>query len=555
MIENIRKYSGLMIVVFVILFISFFLMDTGSRPSLGGGGTALRIDGRSYSQQDLQRHGDNAFRLLSSLAGQRASQGDFSLYQFLSTMTGAAQTEEEAALNFFTSRMLLREAQEEYGVYPSDANVEEYLRSMPLFAGPDGAFNPAAFRNFVDSSLGRLGMTERDLRSIVSDILVSDRLSNIVGAGLGVDREAIAANKALENQQITAILAKIPLDPYEAAIEPTEEEIKGYWELIQDSFTTPVRRKFTYIIASPAVIEDPVLEEELPDLSATNLDALEAARQEREEAHAAELAKTADARREAQAATAAAVDDFLLNLEGGKPAEFEEIARDAGWEPVTTEFFSVAEPPAELDIPLRDTSGGGRAVAELFGIKRTTDPFSSVSDALPIGESAWLVARIDDEEPSRTKTYAEARDEARAQYIDEKAAEALKAAGEAAIASINEALAAGTPFADAARAADLGDIKEVENVTRFYRPEGETEPQNLFQAASNVDPGSLADLIVESDRAFILYVAKRELVRDENAAASLEAEVANTKTRMQTVAYDAWIRNLIENAKVERVGF
>jgi hypothetical protein len=554
MIENIRKYSGLMIVVFVILFISFFLMDSGgSRAALGGGGTALRIEGRSYSHQDLQRHGSSAYRLISSIASNQARVGDFSLLMTLSRMVGNAGSEDEAEINFFTSRILLREASTEFGIHPGAADIEEYLRGMSIFAGSDGEFNPTAYRDFIDNQLGRIGMTERDLRDLVSDILRWDRLSSIIGGGLSVHRDVVAANRALESQQITAILAKLDLAPYLEKMDPTEEEVRSYWELIQDSFTTPVRRKFTYIVAKPEAVEDPVMPEETLDLRSTDLEAMEALRKEREAQHADKLAEAAEARRAAAGVTAEAVDTFLQTLEDADPSKFEELARAAGWEPQTTELFAANEPPVDLDVMLRSSSGGGNASSILFAMKQTTDPFSRISDALPVGEHDWLVARLDGEEPSRTKTFEEAKEEAREQYISEKAAEAMKTAGEEAIAAINEALAAGTPFADAARAAGIEQIKEVEKVTAMHRPEGSDEPQNLFKAASTVDPGSIAELIVESDRAFILFVAKREVIRDEPGL-TLESELARSAMQQQTIAFDAWMRQLIETAKIDRVG-
>ena len=43
MIENLRKYTGLTIVVFVILFISFFFLDTSSVKNMSSGQARLKI--------------------------------------------------------------------------------------------------------------------------------------------------------------------------------------------------------------------------------------------------------------------------------------------------------------------------------------------------------------------------------------------------------------------------------------------------------------------------------------------------------------------------------
>lgn len=550
MIENIRKYSGLMIVIFVILFISFFFMDTGSRPNLGGGGTALRIDGRSYSHQEVERLGSNAYRITGSLA----QVGDFSLYQFLTVMVGDAKSQEEAADNFFVSRMLLREARDEFGVHPSTEDVSTLIRTMRAFAGPDGAFDQAVYRTFVENYLGRQGMTESDLRELAADILVSRRLGDVIGAGLGVDRDVVAASMALDNQQITAIAAKLTIEPFEAQIDPSEEEVRNYWEIIQDSFMTPVRRQFTYVVVEPNLPELPPEEPADEEPVEGDEEAQEAARQEREEKRVAAAAEIAEERRRKQLEVDAAVDDFLFQLEQQQGRDFETLAAEQGWEVRTTDMFAASEPPPELDVELRATTRGGRAVDELFAMSVTADPFSRISDAVPVEGNRWVVARLDEEEPPRAKSFDEAREEAREQFISEQATAAMRTAGEEAIEAINKALAEGTPFADAAREAGLTEIREIEDATRVYRPEGENEPQNLFEAARGVEPGTVAELIVENNRAFVLFVAKREVVREENLAARIDSEVQTRINQNETIAFMSWLNDRTASANVEALG-
>ena len=79
MIENIRKYTGLMIVVFVILFISFFFLDSRSVRNMSGGQAILKIAGRTYNDKEFNNLGKASFELTSNLV----RSGDFGLYQFL----------------------------------------------------------------------------------------------------------------------------------------------------------------------------------------------------------------------------------------------------------------------------------------------------------------------------------------------------------------------------------------------------------------------------------------------------------------------------------------
>ena len=74
----------------------------------------------------------------------------------------------------------------------------------------------------------------------------------------------------------------------------------------------------------------------------------------------------------------------------------------------------------------------------------------------------------------------------------------------------------------------------------------------MFEAARNIDPGSVADAITESERAFILYVAKREVVKDTNST-RIDSEVTSRAAENETIAFTSWIAVRTEDAKVEEL--
>jgi hypothetical protein len=555
MIENIRKFKGLIIfgLALVVFALVIGIKDDLFRTGGGGGRPILKIAGRTYDDQDFQHLGSGAFELASMLA----RSGDFGLYQFIMGLSAGAMTNDDAMEKFFVGRMLVRQAKEEFGVYPGEEEISNYIRSLRAFTGPDGKFSEENYRNFVEKGIGRLGMTEADLRDLASDVLASKKINAIIGSGLAVNRDVVVQNLALENQQVTGEIARLDIDPYEAKIEPTDEEIKKYWENIQDSFTTEPLRKFTYIIATPDMPkEEEAAKDEAPESiveAAATDEAKAAAEKKKAEEKAKKATELAEARRKKQVEIDTLVDDFTFNLEEQKGAGFEELAKKNNWEVKTTELFPRSKPPAELDVNLRSSSRGGKAVDELFRIEATADPVSKLSQPIAIGENQWLVARLDGEEKSRTKTYEEAKDEARAQYIAEKASEALKTAANEALEKIKAAVASGKSFADAAKEAGITETKAVSKVTSTYSPDAATEPKNLFEATRNVDPGNLADVIVESDRAFIVHVDKREVVKEENADARIQSEVKSSASQNELTAFTGWIAARTEAAKVEQL--
>jgi hypothetical protein len=247
------------------------------------------------------------------------------------------------------------------------------------------------------------------------------------------------------------------------------------------------------------------------------------------------------------------VDDFLFKIEQEKGTGFETYAKENGWEVKTSELFTRAAPPKDLDLSLRSSSMGGKVADQLFLVQETSDPFSKFSKAFAVGENQWVVARIDGEEKSRTKTYEEAKAEARVQYISEKGAEAMKTAANEAVAKIKTLLTAGKTFAEGAKEAGITETKAFTAITSSYRPDAASEPSNLFEATRNTDPGAIADVISQSDQTFILHVAKREVVKELNAAARIDSEVSTQTTQNETIAFASWVSARIEEAKVEQL--
>lgn len=552
MIENIRKYSGVIMITLVVSALAFILGDYNrSSQAFNGGQPMLRIDGRTYNDKEFRTLGQGGYELVSGLA----QSGDFSLYQFLMPMTAGATSKDDVAENFFVSRMLLRQAKDDFGVYPGEQEISDYLKNSRVFMDENETFSAEKFNNFVEHYMGRLGMTEKDLRELVSDVLAARKINEIVGAGLASDRDAAARNLALQSQRITGEVAKLELAPFEAKLDPKEDEIRTYWENVRDAFKTEPKRKFTYIIATPeapAEVKDEPAPEPPVDPAASE-EEKKAAAKKKEEEQSKRAAEAANARRARQLETDQKVDDFLFRLEEQKGAGFEELAKEYKWEVKTTELFARTAAPKELDVNLRSSSRGGKAVDNLFQITETSDAFSKISEAIAIGENQWIVARLDAEEKSRDKTYEEARTEARAQYISEKAADALKTAANEAVTKINEALKAGKSFAEAAKEAGIETTRAFTSITSAYRPDGADEPGNLFEAARNIDPGTVAEPIIESDRAFILFVAKREVVKDDIAAAKIETEIKSRNRENENMAFMSWISARTDAAKVEQL--
>jgi DNA-binding phage protein len=527
MIENIRNYYWLMIVALVAVGASLIFSDFGfNRPSGGRNTAYIRIDGTNYSVNEFEKQGRASAEL---------SMGLGMLMDFTAPLEGFGDPE-----NFFIRRMLVRSAAEEFGIKPSDDEIAVYVKSLVAFTDRStGKFDPAAYRNVIEKHIGRYGMTEADLLAMAGDALTIKKLSEILGSGLRPNREVLAQNSALDRQKITAQVARIDVTSFKETIKPTDEEVKAYWEDLQEAFKTEPQRKFTYILAAP----------KLPEVAATP----EAGAEEKPDP-TKEDPKIIEERKNQEKALLNQVGQFMQQLETSRGSRFEEIAAEFGFESKSTELFPPSAPPADLGLNHIPSPGGptGRVADTLFGLITTPDAFSKISEAYHVGENQWLVARVDEEVPSRVKTFEEAKDEVTAQYIEEKAKEALQKSAEEKLAQIRTAVSAGKSFADAAKEAGL-ESKAIDEITRSYRPTDGIAPSSTFGALRTVDPGSVADVIVEIDKAYILFVEKREVEKVADADAMLDSEVEGYTDRNQRFAFTNWLNERHQNAKIEHL--
>ena len=544
MIENLRKYTGLIIVLFVLVIIGFVFLDSSTIRASQGGAPYIKVAGRNYNDQEYRKIGEAGYRLAQSLM----QQGDFSLYPFLLSMAGDAQSPDQAEENFFTNRILLRSAKEDFGVYPGDEEIDSFIRKLRAFTGPDGAFSQEQYRNFIEKGIGSLGLTESDLRELASDILTQGKLAEILGSGLSTSREVIAKTNAIGSQRINVNVARIDIDPIQEKIEPSDEEVKLYWETVQDAFKTEEKRKFTYFVAAPAEVEEPA------EVSAPAEDATDEEKALNEKENADREAALAEASRKAQLEADAKVDDFLYMLESQKELSFDELAKKDGWELKTTELFPLSEAPEELNASLRSSSAQGTAADELFRMQVTADPFSKISPAIAIGENQWLIARLEETEESRVKTFEEARDEARARLIADKASASLKEVAEKAAEEIRSAVADGKSFEEAAKSAGItAEAVSIPEVTSSYQGDTTKIPSNLFDTAQYINPGSVAEPVIEADRAFIVHVVGREVTKQEDAQTAIEASFERATESNKLTAFASWLEAKSQAADIQQL--
>ena len=444
------------------------------------------------------------------------------------------------------NRLLIQQAGRDFGIQPGDAEIQQFLRERSVFADGDPTsftapkqFNQERYQNFVMNSLGKSGLSEADLFLLVKDMLIFEKIQELFGAAVGVNPSDLKRTYQAMQQKIAASYIKLPLETYTAQQKPTEEQLKEFWEVRKESYQTENRRKFSFVIGTPNYPAGAEKAPELPKAEKPGDPAPEPTAQDKE---------ILEKRRKAELAVAADMDDLLTKIENSKGGEFENAVKELNWQIKTTEFFTPTTIPDEL-LALTPRKTTKTVQQLLFDLKTTTDPISKYTSSFPVGDANWFIARLDEEEESREKTYEEAKEEVTKQWIDEKGREALKAGAEEAKKKIEEAVKAGKTFADAAKEAGY-DALTVGPIGNGETPAGQSEVPSIFTAAQYVNPGDFANIINTADAAVIAIVNKREIVKDPNFDAMLISGMERYKEQARLQAFQSWLAERYAEAEI-----
>lgn len=270
MIENIRKYTGLMIVVLVLLFVGLVFLDGGSVARALGGKPVMEVEGQAISQKEFRRQTAliqlaNAIpggfplpretRLLAShylgkeaIDNERLTAGGIimEMSRFLQVGFPYGPTDEA---RFITNRRNVQKAGLKYGVTPSDAEVESFVENV-LFADPEGNYDQVAYSEFLKNRVSNIG-GNRGFNEYIRDLLTAQNLAKLIGGGISPEMETVRLIYDSDKQVISGQQIALEAEPYETEAEPTEEELKAFFEENQGNYQSDELRKVSYVLIAP----------------------------------------------------------------------------------------------------------------------------------------------------------------------------------------------------------------------------------------------------------------------------------------------------------------
>ncbi len=570
MIENMRKYTGLMVVVFVLLGAGFLftMNDIGTGNAGGNGPAVLEVHGKSFDRQAYEREGERTLQLCSEIGmhsyvnflivpNAQAMQYAFQMgrlgYNYYNLPTKGGITQQELD-RFVANRIILQQAIEDMGLYASEDDVSEAIKELPAFS-QNGKYDEAAYALFVEKRLGRFGMTEKYLRDITRENLCLNKLVNIVGGGLTASRSA--TQDLFEAQMQTVTLAKVVFDrdTFVDKEDPTEEAIKAYWETHQDAYKTDEQRQISYYyIDLPTEEEEKKEEEPKPDTKTDDPEAAKTAAAAKAAEATAKKEKRDAAIKELKRQINKLYDNIIDSEKNKQPLDFAAIVEGIQGQAVKSELFTRSTLPKDLQgLTLRGSSNQNRPISDvIFEMQMSDKEYNRVSAPLPVGEQGWLVFVLNEIVEPKALDYTAARNKARAQLISENATEKVKLAAEKARTGVLELMESGKDFDTAAREKGLTPVQVGPFSNNGTPPKDEPKAQELHRVASGLNPGDVSEPINEANRSLFIYVEKRELEDAESNKLRIDNAMKGAEVDLMIRTFLSWINHQYQKAEVKR---
>ncbi|MEY4483112.1 MAG: hypothetical protein RL693_564 [Verrucomicrobiota bacterium] len=496
MLEFFRKHQGTFwIVITVVVIVSFTFWggqtQRGDRKATGTE-TAFTIYGNTYSFDEmsrLERNYELAMRL--GLRG---------FAETLSFITQKYQIEGRVPFDFALNLLVLRKELEKNGIHATDAEVKQEFKKMPAFQ-VNGQFDGSR-ADFFENELGTLGFRQADLYQLLRDWIGLQKLQKLVAANYVAPSFVAKQYYSAGYQTIKVATIPFATETFKATANVSPEELKKYFEEKKDTFKTQEKRAFSYVF-----IEKPNVEK----LNAED---------------------TVKARN----AFGVKVNDFAAaSIEPN--ANFEALAKAAGFEVKNVPLFSIDAPPAEL----KDD------YALLVEVFRNTPSVHPVSD--PIESSkGYFVFKVTQIEEPKPEEFAAVEGKIRDTLVAQKAQEALMKAVNDARKQIEDAMKAGKKFEDAAKDAKLTP----QMLPEFSPANPPTDLSNGSEIAAEAEKtpvGQFTKPLSTENGVILVHVVAKELRKREDGDKSKAGIEKSLSTFNQRNIFRAWFEGRRNDAK------
>ena len=554
MIENMRKYTGLMVVVLVLLAAGLILTMGDFRASTGGRQKVTEVYGEPIDSIEYKKLGQNSISAIRSINDFSLSNyaidliynrnlGPYAAYGF-----ARAGVSEDDIRNFVNRRVIVAKTAAEYGIYPSTELAKKHIQEN-IFV-KDEQFDAERYFETV-KELGSAGMQEEDLVALVAEALVYNKLKGLISSGL--QSPHALTDRAIKFNQQTLDLTTIDINiaPYKEKITPTDEEINSYWAENDFNYLTDRKISISYVIAMPEYSsprpEKPVNKPETTSEEFKKLN---------EEYQAALTKWEIEIENKENNRVAATIDDIAYLVDESVGVRFTEEIEKVGLEMKTTELFSATEASDELK-DLKATNG--QSIADILFQTKIADSLQyRIPAPIRLKGNGWFYVRYDKEAKPEPMTYEQAKELAKADLIQGQAHEAMLADVEQIKEKLTTSISNGITPSEAAQVNNLFAKKRLaltyDQLARDERGQVELGEHQTFENGSVTSMKSFSEKNVESnDKVTLVFLDSRKVI---NSSEAVDRRLDIQKSRSQILqdsVFRAWMDDATAKANIPEI--
>jgi hypothetical protein len=456
-------------------------MDQGAANRVGS------IYGRNFSQAEYMRE------------GRKYELCQYVLPELWQSLIQPAMSADQAMENFVWNSVVLRQESERLGIKPTDAEVEEVIKTLPAFQ-TNNTYDSFKYNQFVQNALSPRGLMPDTLEEMARNDVRLRKLKALLGTVVTASPTEIRSMFELRHGKLECQVVRFDLGEFLKAQQPSDDEVKKAYEERKSTLKTEEMRKVKFVAFTVPQTEKPLAGKE-------RVDAFE------------KLSERAQ--------------EFMVAMTE-KGAKFEAVAAKLGAKVQESPAFSENEPPAELE-------KSPKAADAAFKLTKT----EPVSDAVQT-DKGYLLLELAEVVPAREKTFDEAKTALVDDLKNERVMEAMTLKATEVRTKIEAELKAGKSFADAATAAGV-KAEPFAPFSLSEPPFKEKDGRDVTLAARDLNEGQVSPFVptrsgADAGGGLLVYLAKK-LPVDEKQFEDGKTELAEQLARSKAEAiFHEWFK-------------
>ena len=565
MLDYLRKHTIVIMAAMALVFVGLmFVGGDVSGGSLTGmfKQTFVSVDGKSYGEKDYNNMGRTGLSVAFSFPSTFGPllQDNFSSEENLRELCHLLKTNNPNAA-FLAYRGIIRREAGRLGLTPSTAEIDDAICNIPEFQDDKGVFDPQKYDNFI-SMRGNMGkkLQEELLRGLMEDTISLERIKDVLAGGISVEPGFAEAVAESNSQQITINTAFLEKSAFRPKTDPGEEEIKTFWDKHKENYKNEEARFFTVYTFIPVgdaqapkpgdisnatmetmnLVENDIWE----PLNATNGRNME------------KKSYTAVTRKNAPQEINQAINQSASD---GRSANLLDVA------------FSLAGAPA------LSADADAKAIEEA----RAKTGAEQISTMQVLENGQVVLIRLEGITPVKALPYETARNSARADLLESMTVESMNKAATELNTELQKAenpveqfnaiagkagaktssygpfvnpnvLLSSVNLQNAKTQEELQSLLERAMNSRLAPPKELPAPEEVFQAASVINPGQMAQPINTGDGILLTQLVKRELEDTPEFQIKSTQQIAPALTaQAKSMIMLDWLKACITQYKVE----